>query len=390
MALDKNILNIFKKLISLNSTCYRTNRELVEFVAGLFKSDKRFQLKLWPVKKGDYYVYNLLVKLPGKDKTSPLIFAGHSDTVSAEPTLWSSSPFKLKNSKGRLFGLGASDMKGALALMIYQLLNIKNTPQRDIYFCLTADEEDSGLGIKSMAVELKRRKIKSALIILGEPTNGQIRLGQKACLSYRLSLENKRSGHAAYFKYKENLLLNPLQQTMLIVLRLNKWVEELNKKYGSSKNYGAVTFNFGQCVGGRSANILPARAVTQFDLRFPPLPAYKDLTGLDKRIRAIIARRLSPYLKFQLVNKFKGGFYKLEANASAVKSVQQAYKSIIGKPSSFFYGLGWTEAAYYQSFGEVIVLGPGRPDQAHRVNEFIEIKKMETTNQIYEYLKTKI
>jgi len=386
MALNKNILTIFRKLISLVSACNTSNRELVDFVADLFKSDGRFQIKLWPIKIDNYYVYNLLIKLAGKSKTSPFIFAAHSDTVPTQPALWSSSPFKFKNLKGRIFGLGVTDMKGALALMIYQLLSIKGVPAQDIYLCLTADEEASGLGIKKMVVELKRRKIKSALTILGEPTNGQIRLGQKACLSYCLFLKNKRSGHAAYFTQQKNILLNPLQQASFIALALNEWVKKQNKKYGLSSEYGGVTFNLGRLRGGDSSNVLPASSEMEFEFRFPPLSAYTNLNLLDKQIKSIILQQVSPSLEVKLINNFKGEFYKLAINDPVIKDIQQIYKSVLGRPSKIFYGLGWTEASYYQSFGKVVILGPGRPDQAHRINEYIEEKKMIEIMQVYKNL----
>ena len=44
-----------------------------------------------------------------------LIFSGHSDTVPADPALWHSDPWTLTESCGMLYGLGACDMKGALA-----------------------------------------------------------------------------------------------------------------------------------------------------------------------------------------------------------------------------------------------------------------------------------
>ncbi len=388
--LNKRFWWILKKLISFNSGCNLSNQEIINFIVSLFAADKRYQLTLKRIKKGDYYIYNLLIKLPGKNQSAPLIFAGHTDTVAADVSLWKGSPFNLKEQANKLYGLGISDMKGALALMLYQLLNIKTVPEQDIYLSLTADEEDTLLGIKSMAAELKRRKVKSALIILGEPSDGRIRLGQKACLGYQLALSNRQVKHAAYVSQAENIKLNVLQQAFIIIGRLNQWVAKINRQFGSSPRYGGVTFNLGRIQGGLAANSLPPKVDIKFEFRFPPLPAYKDLPALDKQIKKIITNAIKPPLAIKLTNDFTGGYYKLDANDITVKRLQKIYLALFKRPSSLFYGRGWTEAAYYQQFGKVVILGPGKVSQAHAPNEYIEREELVRVNQLYNFLINKI
>jgi len=49
-----------------------------------------------------------------------LIYNGHMDTVSvSDPTSWARDPYAAQIEKGVLYGLGACDMKGALAAMVY-------------------------------------------------------------------------------------------------------------------------------------------------------------------------------------------------------------------------------------------------------------------------------
>ena len=61
-------------------------------------------------------VYNLYAK---KGEGQNLCFAGHTDVVPAGPlNEWVFPPFEAKTSEGKLFGRGASDMKGAIAAFV--------------------------------------------------------------------------------------------------------------------------------------------------------------------------------------------------------------------------------------------------------------------------------
>src|SRR4030043_1769508 len=57
-----------------------------------------------------------------------LIFNGHLDVVPAgDPSQWKYPPFQGKLSKGRIYGRGASDMKGGIASFIHALSTIERS-----------------------------------------------------------------------------------------------------------------------------------------------------------------------------------------------------------------------------------------------------------------------
>src|SRR6266508_524697 len=64
---------------------------------------------------------NVAVRIPGEDSSTAVLFDGHMDTVPWSPDEWTVDPFKLlpdPRSPDRRTGLGASDMKAGLALML--------------------------------------------------------------------------------------------------------------------------------------------------------------------------------------------------------------------------------------------------------------------------------
>lgn len=87
---------------------------------------------------------NLVARIPGSRKARPLVLMAHLDVVAANPAQWSHDPFGAEIDDGYIWGRGAIDMKGMLAMETMALLLLKRsgqTPGREIILAATADEE---------------------------------------------------------------------------------------------------------------------------------------------------------------------------------------------------------------------------------------------------------
>ena len=87
---------------------------------------------------------NLIVRLKGQGKTPPLMLYGHVDVVSTAKQAWTYPPFEAKIEDGFIWGRGALDMKGGIAMMLAAVLRAKAeglTPSGDIVFVILCDEE---------------------------------------------------------------------------------------------------------------------------------------------------------------------------------------------------------------------------------------------------------
>jgi acetylornithine deacetylase/succinyl-diaminopimelate desuccinylase-like protein len=90
---------------------------------------------------------NLLVRLPGAGTVPPLLLHGHVDVVPVAGQRWSADPFAAELRDGVLWGRGALDMKGGVAMLICSLLRAARHPQRppgDVLLALLSDEEAGG------------------------------------------------------------------------------------------------------------------------------------------------------------------------------------------------------------------------------------------------------
>ena len=76
-----------------------------------------------------------------------VVLSGHTDVVPVAGQSWTSDPFRLRRSDGRLYGRGACDMKGFLAIALAMIEEFKRAPlQRPIHLLLSYDEETTCLG----------------------------------------------------------------------------------------------------------------------------------------------------------------------------------------------------------------------------------------------------
>ena len=88
---------------------------------------------------------NLIARLPGRGNAPPLLLQGHVDVVTTEDQDWSRPPFGAEVHDGFVWGRGAVDMKGGVAMMLAAVLRTRADgvePPGDVIFCALADEEN--------------------------------------------------------------------------------------------------------------------------------------------------------------------------------------------------------------------------------------------------------
>jgi len=112
---------------------------------------------------------NLLVRVPGEsDRT--LLYNGHLDTVPFDDEAWAHDPLG-ERVDDRVYGRGATDMKGAVASMLFTIQSFAATdtePPVDLLFAFVSDEEVGGdAGLPAL---LKNGDLNADACVIGEPT----------------------------------------------------------------------------------------------------------------------------------------------------------------------------------------------------------------------------
>jgi acetylornithine deacetylase/succinyl-diaminopimelate desuccinylase-like protein len=127
-------------------------RACIEWIAGLL-SELGCEVKILA---SDPDRPNLVARLQGEGSSPPLLLQGHVDVVAARGQ-WKHEPFGGEIAEGFVWGRGALDMKGGVAMMLAAFMRAKaagRRPPGDVILCLLSDEEaGSAMGAEFMVRE---------------------------------------------------------------------------------------------------------------------------------------------------------------------------------------------------------------------------------------------
>ncbi len=168
-------IKILNDLISIDSQTNNSNLEIISYIRNFYPDSEMFDYLV-----GKNYHSNLVAKIRGKTKKTPLIFVSHTDTVNVQEG-WETNPFVPFEKDGRIFGLGSSDMKGSVACVIASSLS--SNPSRDIYLVFVGSEEDNSQGARDL---IKRISLPPSWVIVPEPTGRSAYTSQKGYLEASL------------------------------------------------------------------------------------------------------------------------------------------------------------------------------------------------------------
>jgi acetylornithine deacetylase/succinyl-diaminopimelate desuccinylase-like protein len=125
---------------------------------------------------------NLVARLKGQGKVPPFLLCGHVDVVSTENQSWQHPPFGGEIADGYIWGRGALDMKGGVAMMVSAFLRAKSegfVPPGDVILAIVSDEErGSNFGAKYL-VENHAPLFQGVRYALGEFGGFTFYIGQK-------------------------------------------------------------------------------------------------------------------------------------------------------------------------------------------------------------------
>jgi len=125
---------------------------------------------------------NLITRLAGQGNAPPFLLYGHVDVVTTENQLWQHSPFEGKLMDGYVWGRGALDMKGGVAMMLAALLRAKAeslTLPGDVVLTIVSDEEAGGDYGAKYLVESHAALFDGVRYAIGEFGGFTVQIGQQ-------------------------------------------------------------------------------------------------------------------------------------------------------------------------------------------------------------------
>ncbi|MBI5965556.1 MAG: M20/M25/M40 family metallo-hydrolase [Chloroflexi bacterium] len=125
---------------------------------------------------------NLIARLPGQGKVPPLLLYGHVDVVTTENQKWQHPPFEGKLVDGFVWGRGALDMKGGVAMMLAAFLRAKVEGAKlpgDVVLAIVTDEEAGGDDGALFLVEQHPELFRGIRYAIGEFGGFSLYVGKK-------------------------------------------------------------------------------------------------------------------------------------------------------------------------------------------------------------------
>lgn len=208
-------------------------------------------------------------------------FAGHTDVVPVgDRDGWREDPFGAEVRDGKLFGRGASDMKGAIAAFVAATARFLAAHtggwNGSISLLITGDEEGPAInGTRKLLDWLEARGEAIDVCLVGEPTNPErlgdmIKIGRRGSLNARLSVFGTQ-GHAAY----PHLADNPLPRLIAMLGRLSAARLDDGSAHFQPSNIEITSID----VGNEASNVIPAKAAAAFNIRFNDSHSSESLTA---------------------------------------------------------------------------------------------------------------
>jgi acetylornithine deacetylase len=312
------------------------------------------------------------------------ILSGHTDVVPIDGQSWSNDPFQLTERNGRLYGRGATDMKGFDACCLAAVPDMVAAPlARPIHLALSYDEEVGCIGVRGIIARLERAKVKPAACFVGEPTEMGVVIGHKGRRSFRVTVHGKTC-HSSLAPHA----VNAVEYAARLIVKIRDISDRLARSGARDPLYDVpyTTASSGVVRGGTALNIVPDLCTFEFEFR--PLAA-DDVDGLAEEVMAYARERLEPEMRAvdpaaRIAFEPKSRWPGLETPAAF--DVVGFAKTLAGRNehSKVAYG---TEAGLFASSGiPTVVIGPGSINQAHKADEYIAVAQLEACSTFLDRL----
>lgn len=339
---------------------------------------------------------NLVVTIPGEREWT-LLYEGHLDTVPYDRDCWSHDPLG-ERVDDRLYGRGATDMKGAIAAMLETMREFANeTPPVTLQFAFVSDEETGGgAGIDAV---LDAEAISADAAVVGETTCVDERHSIAVADKGRIWLTLEATGRAAHgsrpmngenaidYLYsmidscRESITSRRLEYDPAV----ERILEESRAYYGScpceagthlEELFEYPTFNLGRLDGGNTVNSVPQTATGELDVRVTPGAS----TGaVLEQIRTCIDGR--EHVSIRDVSWAEGTY--VEPSAPIVEAVTTAAADVLTDRPLARCATGGGDVKKLRAADVPAVECAIGSDTAHGVDEYVPIDALERTAKWY-------
>lgn len=369
-AVSVDTVDCLSKLISFDTTSRNSNIALIEWAATkLEEAGARLRYDY----NADRSKANLFATF-GEGYDGGIVLSGHTDVVPVDGQRWQSDPFVAEVREGRLYGRGASDMKGFIGVVLANAHRFSTAHlAKPVHIALTYDEEVGCLGVPGLIAEIERAGIRPAGCIVGEPTGMRVIGAHKAGRIYRCKVR----GCAAHSSLTPRAV-NAIEYASKLISHIQDLAER-EESHGQRDDAFDVPFSTistNNIVGGSGDNIIPASCQFVFDYRLlPGLSPDPFIESVERYATEVLLPKMRrKYADAAIDFECIGNIPALDGKES--DEIYRIATELVGHDRAEKVAYG-TEAAFFQQSGiPSIVCGPGSIEQAHKADEYVSLDQL--------------
>jgi succinyl-diaminopimelate desuccinylase len=308
-----------------------------------------------------------------------LCFAGHTDVVPpGDERHWRHPPFAGEIEDGVLYGRGASDMKGGIAAFTAAALDYARSEgaKGSISLVITGDEEGPAVnGTRKVLDWMAENGERPDHALVGEPTNAKrlgeaIKIGRRGSLNGRLEVRGTQ-GHVAY----PHLANNPVKGLVGALGALYAAPLDEGSAHFAPSNFEVTSID----VGNPATNVIPARAVASFNIRYNDKHSAESLQArISEAVeKALAGRGLDIDLRFEPPNHTF-----LTKPGALDQALAKAVREVTGLTPSLGTDGGTSDARFIKDVCPVVEFGL-LTETIHKVDENVSLADLAQLTAIY-------
>ena len=369
----KELNDLLRSLIQIKSVNPPGNENQIANFIKKFLLENNIHSELVPLEEDRSSV---VAKIEGEEERN-ITLCGHLDTVRVKEEDWTKPVFEGLIENEKMYGIGASDMKGGVAAILYAVVLLKRRGinlKKTVQLALTADEEWGYRGAKNLVDGGYFDR--TDFLIITEPSNLQVSTGEKGEVWIGAKFYGK-SAHGSTPEVGVNTIIPGSEFIVNITERYEKIFE-------ADPFWGKTSMNIGQFHGGVQVNIVPNYSEIQLDFRVISEEDKERAIELVKKTGKDIAEKYKVQFEEKVFN-YKPLIFTNSNNPYVKKFMQAAgVKEVIITKYC-------TDGATIipEKKMPFIIFGPGDIAQAHQNDEYIELESLYRAVDVFiDFLKT--
>jgi acetylornithine deacetylase/succinyl-diaminopimelate desuccinylase-like protein len=313
---------------------------------------------------------NVVVEIEGASDGPTLWIGGHCDTVSPAPD-YSLDPFAGEIRGGRLYGVGAMDMKAGLATAMHVVRDLhgrRETWRGKVMFAALADEEAYSRGANAFV--RTGRRIDGA--IMCEPHFPHPSIGAIGKINLAVTVTGK-SAHGS----QPHLGVNAVVEAAKLITAIDRIARKSHPLYGKATH---CILNVGS-GDGRYEIRVPDRCTFMINWHFMPGETAEEAVALIEGL----ARDLASPARFAVdIKSPRYDSFELSESEPFVAAFAASYEAVMGEAPHYDFCFGVSDANIFRGAAGIptLLFGPGGANM-HAADEWADLDQMLIARAVY-------